>query len=68
MPDYRYELRRGDEVIATGYLSSVQAFEVGRADDDRQPVRDRALDRTVPRRTAELHLVVQLRRHRRSMA
>lgn len=30
MPDYRYELRRGDEVIATGHLSSEQPFEVGK--------------------------------------
>ena len=29
MPDYRYELRRGDEVIATGHLSSEQPLEVG---------------------------------------
>ena len=29
MPDYRYELRRGDEVIATGHLSSERPFEVG---------------------------------------
>jgi len=29
MPEYRYELRRGDEVIATGHLSSEQPFEVG---------------------------------------
>lgn len=29
MPDYRYELRRGEEVIATGHLSREQAFEVG---------------------------------------
>lgn len=29
MPDYRYELRRGDEVIATGHLSREQSFEVG---------------------------------------
>ena len=29
MPDYRYELRRGDEVIATGHLSREQPFEVG---------------------------------------
>ena len=29
MPDYRYELRRGDEVIATGHLSREQALEVG---------------------------------------
>lgn len=29
MPDYRYELRRGDEVIATGHLSPEQPLEVG---------------------------------------
>jgi hypothetical protein len=29
MPVYRYELRRGDEVIATGHLSTEQPFEVG---------------------------------------
>jgi hypothetical protein len=28
MPEYRYELRRGDEVIATGHLNSDQPFEV----------------------------------------
>lgn len=30
MPDYRYELRRGDEVIATGHLSREQPLEVGK--------------------------------------
>ncbi len=29
MPDYRYELRRGEEGIATGHLSREQPFEVG---------------------------------------
>ncbi len=29
MPNYRYELRRGDEVIATGHLSSDRPFEIG---------------------------------------
>lgn len=29
MPDYRYELRRGNEVIATGHLTREQPFEVG---------------------------------------
>ena len=29
MPEYRYELRRGDEVIATGRLSREQPLEVG---------------------------------------
>jgi hypothetical protein len=27
--DYRYELRGGDEVVATGYLSREQPLEVG---------------------------------------
>ena len=29
MPEYRYELRRGEEVIATGHLSREQPLEVG---------------------------------------
>jgi hypothetical protein len=29
LPDYRYELRRGDEVIATRHLSREQPLEVG---------------------------------------
>lgn len=29
MPNYRYELRRGEEVIATGHMSREQPFEVG---------------------------------------
>ena len=29
MPDYRYELRRGDEMVATGHLSREQPLEVG---------------------------------------
>ena len=29
MPEYRYELRRGDEVIAAGHLGCEQPFEVG---------------------------------------
>jgi hypothetical protein len=29
LPDYRYELRRGDEVIATGHLSREQPLDVG---------------------------------------
>jgi hypothetical protein len=27
--DYRYELRRGDEVVATGHLTREQPLEVG---------------------------------------
>jgi hypothetical protein len=29
MPDYRYELRRGDQVIATGHLTREQPHAVG---------------------------------------
>jgi hypothetical protein len=31
MPEYRYELRRGDTVIATGHLSRKQPLEIGDA-------------------------------------
>jgi hypothetical protein len=29
VPDYRYELRRGEEVFATGHLSGDEALEIG---------------------------------------
>ena len=29
MPDYRYELRRSDELIATGHMNSERCFVVG---------------------------------------
>lgn len=29
MPDYRYERRRGEEMIATGHLSREEPLEVG---------------------------------------
>ena len=29
MPEYRYELRRGNEVIATGHFNREQPLEVG---------------------------------------
>ena len=29
MPDYRYEMRRGDEVVATGRLSHERPLQVG---------------------------------------
>jgi hypothetical protein len=35
MPGYRYELRRGDEVIAAGHLSREQPVEVGERLTDR---------------------------------
>jgi hypothetical protein len=31
VPDYRYELRRGEEVLATGHLSLDEALVVGQA-------------------------------------
>jgi len=29
LPDYRYELRRGEEIVATGHLSREEALAVG---------------------------------------
>ena len=29
MSDYRYELRRGEEVVATGHFSRERPFEIG---------------------------------------
>jgi len=29
VPEYRYELRRGDEVVATGHLTREEPLEVG---------------------------------------
>ena len=61
MPDYRYELRRGDEVIATGHLNLEQRLEVG----DRVTIGSRAgivrdVEPLLGQR--ELRLVVQLAR------
>ena len=61
MPDYRYELRRGDEVIATGHLSREQLLEVG----DRITIGSRTgIVRAVEPLLGEheLRLVVQLTR------
>ena len=61
MPDYRYELRRGDEVIATGHLSREQPLEVGeRITIGSRSGIVRSIDPLLGER--ELHLVVQLRR------
>ena len=61
MPDYRYELRRGDEVIATGHLSNEQALEIGeRITIGSRSGIVRSIDPLLGQR--ELHLVVQLRR------
>ena len=57
--DYRYELRRGDEVVATGHLSREEPLEVG----DRLPIGGReGIVRTVEPLLGELELrlVVQL--------
>lgn len=61
MPDYRYELRRGDDVIATGLLSSEQPLEIG----ERMTIGSRSgivrsIEPLLGQR--ELRLVVQLRR------
>ena len=61
MPEYRYELRRGDEVIATGHLSSEQPLEVAeRITIGSRTGIVRSIDPLLGER--ELHLVVQLRR------
>jgi hypothetical protein len=61
MPEYRYELRRGDEVIATGHLSSEQPFEVGgRITIGSRSGIVRSVEPLLGER--ELRLVVQLRR------
>lgn len=61
MPDYRYELRRGDEVIATGHLSREQPLEIGeRIAIGRQAGIVRAIEPLLGER--ELRLVVQLTR------
>ena len=61
MPYYRYELRRGDEVIATGHLGSERPFEVGeRVSVGSQSGIVRSIEPALGER--ELRLVVQLRR------
>ena len=57
--EYRYELRRGDEVVATGHLSRDEPLEVG----DRLPIGGReGIVRTIEPLLGEreLRLVVQL--------
>jgi hypothetical protein len=61
MPDYRYELRRGDELVATGHLSRERPLEVG----ERVTIASRAgIVRSVEPLLGEreLRLVVQLTR------
>jgi hypothetical protein len=61
MPEYRYELRRGDEVIATGHLNSELPLEVGgRIRIGSRSGIVRSIDPLLGE--CELRLVVQLRR------
>ena len=56
---YRYELRRGDEVVATGHLSQEQSLEVGdRIQIGWQPGIVRAVEPLLGE--GEVRLVVQL--------
>jgi hypothetical protein len=57
--DYRYELRRGDEVVATGHLTYEQPLEVGdRIEIGGQPGIVRTVEPLLAER--EVRLVVQL--------
>jgi hypothetical protein len=59
--EYRYELRRGDLVVATGHLSREQPLEVGeRVELAARTGIVRAVESILGER--ELRLVVQLRR------
>jgi len=59
MPDYRYELRRRDQLIATGHVSREERFEVGeRIRIGRQFGVVRSIEPLLGER--ELRLVVQL--------
>jgi len=59
MPDYRYELRRGDQVIATGHFSRQKPLEVGeRVSIGREPGIVRSVEPLLGER--ELRLVVQV--------
>ncbi len=61
MPEYRYELRRGDEVIATGHLSREEPLEVGaRISLSRHSGIVRSIEPLLGER--ELRLIVQLLR------
>ena len=59
MADYRYELRRGDEVIATGHVTHEKPLEVGeRIDIGSQSGIVRSIEPVLGE--PELSLVVQL--------
>jgi hypothetical protein len=59
MPEYRYELRRGAEVVATGRLSPEQPLETGQQlTIGSKPGTVRSIAPTL--RGRELHVVIQL--------
>lgn len=59
MPEYRYELHRGQEVVATGHLSSEEVLEIGgRVTIGAQSGIVRSIEPQLGER--ELRLVVQL--------
>jgi hypothetical protein len=59
--EYRYELRRGNEIVATGLLSHEQPLEVGqRVETAGQTGIVRTVEPILGQR--ELRLIVQLRR------
>jgi hypothetical protein len=59
--DYRYELRDGDEVVATGHLSREQPLEIGdRIEIGGQPAIVRTIEPLLGE--AELRLVLRLLR------
>ena len=61
MPDYRYELRRGEEVVATGHFGRERRFEIGeRVAIGRHSGIVRSIEPLLGER--ELRLVVQLLR------
>ena len=63
MPNYRYELRQGDELVATGHLSRERPLEVGdRLEIGGEPGIVRTIEPLLGEH--ELRLVVQLVRDR----
>jgi len=67
MPEYRYELRRGDEVIATGHFSRNKPLEIGeRITIGSKAGTVRTIEPLLGER--ELRLVVQLSRDDHSPA
>jgi hypothetical protein len=65
MPEYRYELRRGEQVVATGHLATDEPLAIGEAITIGSNVGIvRSIEPLLAER--ELRLVVQLRRDARS--